>query len=228
MIIVQLLLVAVVVFLVLIFQRFSKRENQMGASTIIRDPVTLEGAFVRDSRLIVRSVVSPAPAFKSFDGLLWGFGSRFLPVFASFDGAVVWMKNENRQNLNFFIDFFAFSWADADSSKDSLANLNIVIGASQPTSRIVNGKPVSLNPSHPNTPASVGLSVYVWDGIGEGMQESVGGNSTFLVTMSRELVPLHVEGRIIISPQNTIRFDVITEGAGRFLVGAVGWFSESI
>lgn len=223
-------LLLIVVLLVLRLNGKTHVNNVIPSYIALHDPSSGQAANVIDNRLVTRSVAAPTASFKSDEGMLVAFAAGLLdiPLNANLTMPVLFFRNDNRSKLNFYVDFIAYSWHPLGAS-NPFAFVSMIYDCSVPGNHVVEPIPISMNQNFPNAARDNGVFVRAWDNVGaNGMDGSTGGRGTMIFTLEDEFHMIPFEGKLIIGPNGTQRFDIQSDAAGKLRLAVVGWFAESI
>ena len=185
-------------------------------------------AGVIDSRLATRSMSTSIAAIKSDEGKLIAVGAGLLELEAGFNGPIMFFRNDNKGKKNFYLDFIGYSWHPHEDV-NPLTVLSIVYNSTEPYDYIFEPEPISMNQNFQNAAKDNGVFVRAWTGGNrDGMKGSIGGRGIMVLTLQPQFLMIPLDGKIILNPGGTQRFDVRTAAAGALRFGFVGWFEKSI
>jgi hypothetical protein len=199
-----------------------------GGSVNVVDPVSGEQVFVSRNRMLTHDRLTNIATLKSDEGKLVAFGAGLLELEDGFNGPIAFFRNDNAEGENFYLDFIAYSWHPHEAL-NPLVVVSIVYDSSEPGEYTFEPNPISMNQNYPNAARDNGIFVRAWSGGNKiGMIGSTGGRGIMVFTLQSEFRQIFFDGKIIIGPGGTQRFDVRTDAAGALRFGAVGWFAKSI
>ena len=165
--------------------------------------------------------------FKSTNGDLFGMGTGFLSLPASFDGRVMLIENTSNL-LNFHVTKLIFGCDggtfDNDVNHEVFQSL-IRYNETVPTGNFVTTN-IALNENKTSN-KSADLTVYVVDDEStSGMTGTTGGVIQIPNMINAGNTSLGIDGEIVFGPGQTMSFNLLVSGQLRANVSMVGFFAE--
>lgn len=163
-----------------------------------------------------RSIALPRLTCQEGDGFLMRFGPYSITATG---GRVAWLYWQELTK-SIAIDKLFISWNGGSTSHNRVAQAAFYIGDTIPTGNFAASQLINTNTRSANT---VSHTLYVWDGVGDGMTGMTPGVELSTLLLGQGVTCLPVDGVLLLGPATTISLVVIPEEAGTFACSVYGY-----
>ena len=176
------------------------------------------------NRLLTQTITEPISAERSRKGKLYGIGTGNLSLGGSFDGPVLWFRNDSDTEL-MFVQKIIFGWNGGTSSRNTTVFSLINYQTTEPTgaNTSIDFQIENINKSGSSAAVTFADATgHKWDGSGSaGMTGTSGGFAQIPNRLAIGNHSIPIDGEIILGKSDSMRFDVTPDEAGLFNVAVV-------
>ena len=148
-------------------------------------------------------------ALKCVDGEIYLLSIPFYTVGTN-GGRVAWMRFTD-PNRYFVLDKLIPSWNGGNTNHNRCMQVEYVIGDGDPTANHTAYAMANSNTLSTNT---LNATIYVWDGVGDGITVASSGTSTGRMIVQKGYTIAPVDGKMIVGPNTTLSVKFTAEEAG--------------